>query len=393
MQPVRCLLLLCAASAALAICPPRSAQAQGCTAARGCPTIAPTIPGSLNLAMFDVFAQQEPEQLDVAPDAVEPRYSISDYEYQETSGFLAPGKLIVSYQWNFADAEHIYLRDDNLPDADQAVALTSIQNEHVLGFELGLAERLSFVYELPFLYNNRSLNVDPISSYLTGRLIQKNGGLADSRMYLRYWLGECEDHNVSLLAGVKVPTGYEASGYDYQGTFLYDDVSIQTGTGSWDPLLGIFFYRRTGYWTWFGSFNYRLSPASTTRALALDPLLADPNSTVLNSVPDQFNGDLGFTWAIGQWMADEGGCCSPAVTGLALNFAVVEAAVPKHDIINDSDGYRRAFNALFLRPGFLWTPKADVSIYGNFPVTVDRNLLVPGSFPEISFSFGGLYRW
>lgn len=389
------LLLLCAVSASLTTLGAGTAFGQGCTAARGCPTLPPPIPGGL--ALYDVFAQQDAEQLGVAPDPVSPQYTISDYEEAALASggpFLQPGQMIFSYQWNYSFADKIFLHNDHLQFMDDAVGLVSIQNEHVAGAEIGLAERLSFVYELPFQYNNRSLDVDAISGgALTGRLIQKNGGIADSRMYLRYWTGCCEDHNVSIYAGVKVPTGNDDSGDFYQGRFLYDDISIQTGTGSWDPLLGFFAYRRTGYFTWFGSFNYRISPASTTNALALDPLLMDPNSTIRNSVPDQLSGDVGFNWALGQWLAEEHCCCSPALTGLTATFAVIEAAVPSNDIINDSQGYRRAFNALFVRPGFIWSPKSDVSIYGNFPITVDRNLEVPGSFPDITFSFGGIYRW
>lgn len=370
------------------------AWGQGCTAQRGCPTLPPSIPGSLSLS---VMTQQEIEQLDIAPDALGPSGVTGMYEEALVASggpFLEPGQMIFSYQWNYSYADRIFLGTDHLPAMDAAVDLVSIQNEHVVGMEIGIAERLSFVYELPFQYNNRSLDVEAISGgALTGRLRQKNGGVADSRMYLRYWLSCCEDHNVSVYAGVKVPTGNEDSGDDYQGRFLYDDISIQTGTGSWDPLLGFFAYRRTGYWTWFGSFNYRISPESRTDALALDPLLMDPNSTIRNSVPDQLSADIGFNWAMGDWLANERCSCNPFLTKLTATFAVIEAAVPEHDLFNDSEGYRRAFNALFLRPGFIWTPKHDVSIYGNFPITVHRDLTVPGSFPDVTFSFGGIYRW
>ncbi|HUE71251.1 MAG TPA: hypothetical protein VMP01_10230 [Pirellulaceae bacterium] len=394
MKCFRWLFSLCAVAGVLASYGAADAAAQGCTAQRGCPTIPPSIPGGFSFNPYSVSAQQDPEQLDVAPDVVDGQYSVSDMYDQSGGPFLQPGQVIWSYQWNYSDADRIFLHNDHLPDMDAMVNLVSIQNEHVIGAEIGIAERLSFVYELPFQYNNRALDLDAMTGgRLTGRLIQKNGGMADSRMYLRYWTGCCEDHNLSVYAGVKVPTGVEDSGDFYQGEFLYDDISIQTGTGSWDPLLGFFAYRRTGYVTWFGSFNYRISPASTTNALALDPLLMDPNSTIRNSVTDQLSADVGFNFALGQWMLDERGCCNTLWNGLTATFAVVEAAVPSNDIINDSQGYRRAFNALFVRPGFIWNPRADTSIYGNFPVTVDRNLEVPGSFPDISFSFGWIQRW
>lgn len=394
MKCIRWLVSLCAVAGLLASYGAGDAAAQGCTAQRGCPTIPPSIPGGLSFNPYSISTQQEAEQLGVAPDVVDGQYSVSDMYDQGGSAFLQPGQVIWSYQWNYSEADRIFLHNDHLPDMDQMVALVSIQNEHVAGAEIGIAERLSFVYELPFQYNNRSLETDAISGgRLTGRLVQKNGGIADSRMYLRYWTGCCEDHNLSVYAGVKVPTGNDDSGDFYQGEFLYDDISIQTGTGSWDPLLGFFAYRRTGYVTWFGSFNYRISPSSTTNALALDPLLMDPNSTIRNSVTDQLSADVGFNFALGQWMLDERGCCNSLWNGLTASLAVVEAAVPSNDIINDSQGYRRAFNALYVRPGFIWTPRADTSVYLNVPVTVDRNLEVPGSFPDVSFSLGWIQRW
>ena len=64
-----------------------------------------------------------------------------------------------------------------------------------------------------------------------------------------------------------------------------------------------------------------------------------------------------------------------------------------HDLVGDDDGYRRAFNAVYLRPGIYWSPKEDFSIFANLPITVHRDLTVPGSFPDVSLSTGVVYRW
>src|SRR5687767_1878775 len=145
MRCLRWLLLSCAMVAALASAAGR-AQAQGCTAARGCPTLPPTIPGGWNLGTYDVMAQQEAEQLEVAPEIVDGQYSVSDlYDPQYQSGggpFLEPGQWIFSYQWNYSEADKIFLHNDHLQFMDDAVALVSIQNEHVAGAEIGIAERL-----------------------------------------------------------------------------------------------------------------------------------------------------------------------------------------------------------------------------------------------------------
>lgn len=378
---------------------------QGCTAARGCPTIAPLLPGGNSFdsagdfTAFRDFTQPQPEQLSVPPEelpsaGMQPSVPTPVPAAAQRRGtFLAPGQFILTYQWNYSDADNIWFRDDHVAAMDELVQLVSIQNEHVAAIEMGVAERLSFVYELPFQYNNRALNVAPLSGgALTGRLIQKSGGVADSRAYFRYWLYPEDQYNVSVYAGLKIPTGNAESGDFYQGRFLYDDISIQTGTDSWDPILGFFFYDRYHYFTTFGGFNYRMTPTNQTSALALDPLLADPNSTVLNSVADQYNGDLGFNFSLGQWLND-GGIGSDRIQGLVATFGVVAAAVPKHDLFGGDAGYRRAFSAVYLRPGFQWSLKEDVVLFANVPFTVHRNLLVPGSFPDATLSLGGIYRW
>lgn len=353
-----------------------------------------------------------PERLDVAPERTDmapspeveqPSESSMDLGLEDMSqedsggGFLQPGKLISSYQWNYSDANRIFLGSTNLVAADQAVALASVQNEHVYGFELGIRERTSFIYELPFQYNNRSLNVAPLTGgALTGRLIQKNGGMADSRAYFRRWISPETDRNIGLYAGIKVPTGNERSGDFYQGRFLYDDISIQTGTGSWDPIFGFTTYRRFEYVTLFSGFNYRVTPKGQTSALALDPLLADPNSNIHNSVADQMSGDLGFNFNFGQFITDRN-CClccyKDKLNGLVTSFAVLGAGVPVHDMIGSDIGYRRAFNAVFVRPGVTWTPKQDMTLFFNLPITVHRDLSVPGSFADVQFSSGLSYYW
>lgn len=364
---------------------------------------------------------QDAEQLDVAPERLDrapepageatesvpevdqPATTSMDLETGEMSseeagsGFLQPGKLISTYQFNYSDANRIFLGSTNLVAADQDVALASVQNEHVLGFELGIRERTSFIYELPFQYNNRSLNVAPLTGgALTGRLVQKNGGIADSRAYFRRWLLPETDRNIGLYAGIKAPTGNPSSGDFYQGRFLFDDISIQTGTGSWDPIFGFTTYRRLEYVTFFTGFNYRITPKGLTSALALDPLLADPNSTIRNSVADQMSGDIGFNFNFGQFLTDRN-CClccyKDKLNGLVTSFAVLGAGVPVHDMIGSDAGYRRAFNAVFVRPGVTWTPKQDMTLFFNLPITVHRDLAVPGSFADVQFSSGLSYYW
>jgi hypothetical protein len=93
--------------------------------------------------------------------------------------------------------------------------------------------------------------------------------------------------------GVKLPTGREDittffNGGD-GGREYFHDVSVQTGTGSTDIFLSGALYFEMGYFIPYAGFNWTITPQDDNNVLAFHPQIADPNTTIVNSVFDSIS--------------------------------------------------------------------------------------------------------
>jgi hypothetical protein len=305
----------------------------------------------------------------------------------ERSATLKPLQAILNYHWSYFEADENFFHDLHLLDTDSVEQMINVQNEHTAGIELGLVEKLSLIVEVPFHYNRRDFNNPDF-----GRIHQTAAGLGDLRTYLRYWC--LPDHllpgngNLAFEAGVKIPTGDDSIYTDQNGTRLPADISIQTGTGSWDGIFGAAMFMRFGPVVPFANARYLLAPATDTGLPALDPLLA--GQTIYNSIPDQAIWKVGASLDVGrlvreQFSEKEGGSADRVKVSLGFEGR----HVPRHDLIGSSAGFRRAFDAYFLEPGFEWWITDRFGINGSFPVTVYRYLSTnPGTFPDLQVNLG-----
>ena len=244
--------------------------------------------------------------------------------------------------------------------------------------------------EIPFQVNERTLDGGAASGGLvTGPIEQTSAGLADLRALLRYWLlpADLIPGNLGLDAGFKAPTGEEAL---HNGGGFAHDVSVQTGTGSWDAMFGLHGFLRLGPFVPHASVRYLMTPQEKNGTPAFHAQLIDSNTDVENSVPDQ------VSWRVGTWL-DAGRLLRERFTeeevGLAdrlrLALEVAGSHVLKRDLIGGSDGFRRAFDAVFLEPGLEWGVSERFSIYASVPFTVYRYLSTePGTFPEVQVNVG-----
>jgi hypothetical protein len=344
-------------------------------------------------------------------------------EVQPTaSPFLQWGELNVGYSWSYADTDHIYLGQERLR-MDEAVAqVRAINNTHTVSFEMGLCDRWSIVYELPFQYNSRRQQAGPISGgRVDGYFVTDTGDIADSRLYLRKWLRDeydGEGGNISVAAGVKLPTGREDKATFFEDQFYFHDVSVQTGTGSTDIYLAAAGYLNYGYLIPYAGFNWTITPDEENGVLAFHPQIADPATTVTNSVFDSFSWTVGFRYDIGKAIVtgqlNEPCCCCETpiehcprcnpCTGceyepmwtldkLKLTFSLDGSHVPSDDIFGDSPGFRRPFDALFVSPGLHYDLSSNCTLFANVPITVYRNLHgTPGTFPHTQLNFGASFN-
>lgn len=359
---------------------------------------------------------------------------------ETASPFLQFGQFNFGYSWQYADTDHIYDGTERQFAAEAAAQVRTINSTHTATFEMGLCERTALVYELPFQYNSRRQQTGPISGgRINGYFVTDTGDVADSRLLLRKWLyddGECvpffnQPGNVALAVGVKLPTGRDDKSTFFNGgdggNDYFHDFSVQTGTGSTDLVLAGAMYLDMGKLVPFAGFNWTITPADNNGVLAFHPQIADPNTTVVNSVPDAITWTVGFRYDLGRALAEHmyggssccdgcgscnsGGCgelprrkawspccadrCAPArdamwtIDKLRASFAIQGSHSPENDIFGDSTGFRRAFDAIFLEPGISYDLGSNCTLFASVPLTVYRDLYTnPGTFPDTQFNFG-----
>ncbi|RIK82126.1 MAG: hypothetical protein DCC68_07295 [Planctomycetota bacterium] len=360
---------------------------------------------------------------------------------QTASPFLQFGQFNFGYSWQYADTDHIYDGTERQFAAEAAAQVRAINGTHTATFEMGLCERTTLVYELPFQYNSRRQQAGPISGgRINGYFVTDTGDVADSRVYLRKWLYDEGEYvpffnrpgNVSLAAGVKLPTGRDDKSTFFNGgdggRDYFHDFSVQTGTGSTDIVLAGAMYLDMGKFVPYAGFNWLITPADNTGVLAFHPQIADPNTTVVNSVPDAITWTVGFRYDLGRAIAEHwfggGSCCGscndcvdcagcgelprrqawspccedrcgPArdamwtIDRLRASFAVQGSHTPENDIFGHSTGFRRAFDAIFLEPGISYDLGSNCTIFASVPLAVYRDLYTnAGTFPDTQFNFG-----
>lgn len=342
-----------------------------------------------------------------------------------SSPFLQFGQINVGYSWAYSDTSHIYAGTERQRAAEQAAQVRVINSTHNLAFEMGLCDREAIVVEMPFQYNSRRQQTGPISGgRINGYFVTDTGDLADMKVYWRKWLYDqdecvplfCQPGNVSVAAGVKLPTGREDKYTFFNGgdggRDYFHDISVQTGTGSTDIYLAASGYLDMGYLFPFAGVNWLITPDETNGVLAFHPQIADPNTTIVNSVTDAITWTVGFRYDLGRALVDGrcgcnkeccpnyGKACDPCCCGqtrqrtftldkLRVSFALQGSHVPENDIFNGSTGFRRAYDALFLEPGLQYDLGANSTFFASVPLTVYRDLKTEaGTFPHTQLIVG-----
>jgi hypothetical protein len=298
---------------------------------------------------------------------------------------LEPGQMVLHYQWNYSRADHIYDGKDRLLDDERTMRVVNVLDEHTVGLELGAYERLSFIVEVPFQVNNRGITLPD------GRIEQTAADLADIRAVFRYWVlpADLIPGNVAIEAGLKAPTGDKSQSENFGSTGrFHNDVSVLTGTGSWDGIFGTAVFLRFGYVVPFAGVRYLLTPAEDTGSQAFHPELAGIDED--NSIPDQLTWRVGIAGDVGRAVREAVSTEElPIVDSLRVITAVIGAHVPTHDLIGGSGGFRRSFDAVFIEPGIEWGLTEKLTLNASVPVTLYRYFRdSPGTFPEVQVNVG-----
>lgn len=232
--------------------------------------------------------------------------------------------------------------------------------------------RWSLAVDIPFADNSRSqLNQTPGTRFSTHTF-----GLGDIRATGYYWLFNPEkahNFNVQVGLGAKFATG----GYNLQDYFLQKDgttrllgpvdQSIQLGDGGTGVSLEInTFYNTSGKFGFYGNFYYLANPRDvngTPRSLGTPAATAVAATGDVESVPDQYLVRAG---------------ASIMLKRVDFSLGVRDDCLPVHDLLGNSDGFRRPGYILSAEPGATWRFK-NLALYAYVPIAIlrDRTQSVP----------------
>lgn len=235
--------------------------------------------------------------------------------------------------------------------------------------------RWSVMVDVPILDNSRS------SLYEHGNIDRHTThsfGLGDIRFATYAWLlnpAKAMKGNIQAGLGIKFATG----NYNYQDYFYNVgtdgshrlgpvDQSIQLGDGGTGITAEInSYYNFNHTWGVYENFFYLSNPRdvngiSTARG-GTASATAIANTSDVMSVPDQYMARAGVTFGTGNFVFSAGGRID---------------ALPSHDIIGGSDGFRRPGYIFAGEPGITWRKK-NVSLYTFVPIAIvrDRTVSVP----------------
>jgi hypothetical protein len=279
------------------------------------------------------------------------------------SNILTKGQLQVGLNYRyFRSFRHFRGTHEEKERLEENTEVINYAHAWDLNFTYGLSSRFYLSATLPFVYNERS------SLYEHGRTERHStfsGGLADARIGAGFWILDPEKHinqNIAVGLGVKMPTG----NYNTQGLFhnvkvgdqLMNvrqvlDQSIQLGDGGWGATVDLQAYQKIAgtFYAYLNGF-YLFNPMETNG-------VNTRNSTTTEfSVPDQYAARLGVNYGITRW-------------GVSFSLGGRFEAVPTHDLIGSSKGYRRPGNVFSVEPGVSFT-RNKLGLTLTVPVALAR---------------------
>ncbi|HZR19864.1 MAG TPA: hypothetical protein VFE51_21445 [Verrucomicrobiae bacterium] len=273
--------------------------------------------------------------------------------------YLNPGQWEADVSYRYLHSERVFSGSDEQPQLHGVGGRNTIHSFDVTG-TYEISSLFSASLTIPFLHDEFSLPNDDGQ-----RHSGSSGGLGDARLIGNAWLFKPADHphgNVNLGLGVKFPTGDDRATSDYyttagQPVLRPVDIAAQPGDGGWGIFLELQGFQQIveNLYAYVSGF-YLINPRDTNGTEKPSPL-----SKAVNSVPDQYLGRAGLSYAI--WPK----------AGLSLTLGGRVDGVPTEDAIGGSDGFRRAGYAVYVDPGVDWV--FGKNILGiNVPVAVERNL-------------------
>jgi hypothetical protein len=244
-------------------------------------------------------------------------------------------------------------------------------NSVILGLTYHYSPIWSFSIALPYLNIDRSSLYEHYGNSATSnpdrkRFHTQSKGLGDIRIMAYYNLSLKHTSNLSLGAGIKLPSGnYRYKDYfhkraaDGSDSVIYKvvDQSIQLGDGGWGAILEANYVMPLGgYFRFYANGVYMLNPRNTNGVLRSNNPTSIPHGNEF-SVSDQFFARSGISYSIGSWQLAMGG----RIEG-----------IPARDLIGQNDGFRRPGHIVSAEPSLNYHNGSHM-ISINFPIALYRN--------------------
>ena len=241
-----------------------------------------------------------------------------------------------------------------------------------------LNNRWSLALDVPFADNSRSQVLKATATAGAKRYSTHSFGIGDINFSGYYWLfnpAKAPKGNIQVGFGIKFATG----NYNVQDYFLTNaatgertlknvDQSIQLGDGGTGITTEInAYYNLTSKFSLYGNFYYLANPqdVSISKSATTAPAtsIGAAETSDVYSVPDQFLIRFG---------------ASLAVKKFNFSLGYREDCLPVHDLLGNSDGFRRPGKIYAAEPGVTYRFK-NISIYGLVPIAIvrDRTQSVP----------------
>lgn len=271
----------------------------------------------------------------------------------------------VSLAYRYLNADRYFSGSDELPMEPGSQVINTIHSFDILA-TYSPTPRINLSVDLPIIYAERTTRHEHMG--MGGpQFTTRAAGIGDLRVTADYWLRDPAQHpkaNLSFGLGVKPPTGSDDEEDDFHqpgGPVRRPvDVAIQPGDGGW----GIIF-QTAGYWQLtdrlFTYLNgmYLMSPKEFNNTASFSAP-GSPNNDDVNSVPDQYLGRGGFSYAL--WPEQ----------GLSLSLGGRLEGIPPHDAVGGDGGFRRPGFIVSIEPGLSWM-KGKNTLSLTAPVALLRN--------------------
>jgi hypothetical protein len=304
-----------------------------------------------------------------------------------------PGDWSMAFSWRYQKSDRHFTgtHEDTERQAEGSQVINHV-NLLELAFTRTVTNRWSFSIGIPYAMMERSNAIrDPSqppnefgNSPVAARTITQARGIGDVTFVPHWWAWDPVTHpngNLSLGFGIKLPTGdnnvqdtrqvrVDTPGTTTEPFVLANvvqtvDQSIQPGDGGFGAVLDLQGFLRFGnnHGAGYVTGAYLINPendngVATYRGQPSSLLPGAVGSEAYMSVPDQYLYRLGATWF------------PNGKVGLSLGGRW--EGIPVHDLIGESDGFRRPGYAISIEPGFTYTTGPHTFAL-SVPYAVQRN--------------------